>query len=251
MRARRIGLVFEGDTRDGRAVTNSPSSWPEPPSGHGWSPQAGSGAYQPVAGWGQPVYEPAGFWRRFGAMLIDGLVIGIPANVVNRLLPAILGVDPIQFCEQQDGSIELCGGVSLGEVIVVSVVGLATAVAGIAYLVILDGRHTRTLGRRAVGIRVVDADTLLPIGGWRALGRYFARILSALPCLLGYFWMLWDGRKQTWHDKMVRSVVIDDGRTYSAQQRQAWSPSPPVSPPGGPPPPPGAPPQGGWSPPPR
>ncbi|MFM8387932.1 MAG: RDD family protein, partial [Actinomycetota bacterium] len=25
--------------------------------------------------------------------------------------------------------------------------------------------------------------------------------------LLGYLWMLWDSEKQTWHDKMVSSVV--------------------------------------------
>jgi uncharacterized RDD family membrane protein YckC len=26
--------------------------------------------------------------------------------------------------------------------------------------------------------------------------------------LLGYFWMLWDNGKQTWHDKMARSFVV-------------------------------------------
>jgi len=35
-----------------------------------------------------------------------------------------------------------------------------------------------------------------------------AKILSAIPCLLGYFWMLWDPQKQTWHDKIVGSIVV-------------------------------------------
>jgi uncharacterized RDD family membrane protein YckC len=47
-----------------------------------------------------------------------------------------------------------------------------------------------------------------PIGLGRGIGRYFARILSALPLFLGYFWMIWDGEKQTWHDKLVGTVVV-------------------------------------------
>ena len=40
------------------------------------------------------------------------------------------------------------------------------------------------------------------------IGRYFARWLSAIPLLLGYFWMLWDPKKQTWHDKLVSTIVV-------------------------------------------
>ena len=60
-----------------------------------------------------------------------------------------------------------------------------------------------------VGIRVVDATTMQPgIGSGRAIGRYFAHFLSAIPCGLGYFWMLWDQDKQTWHDKIVSTKVV-------------------------------------------
>jgi uncharacterized RDD family membrane protein YckC len=45
-------------------------------------------------------------------------------------------------------------------------------------------------------------------GYGRALLRYIGRIVSTIPCLLGYFWMLWDGEKQTWHDKFAGSVVV-------------------------------------------
>jgi uncharacterized RDD family membrane protein YckC len=86
--------------------------------------------------------------------------------------------------------------------------GLA-AVAGIAYYIVYEGRG-QTIGKKAVGIRVADAMSGAPIGPGRAAGRYFARILSALPCYLGYFWMLWDENKQTWHDKLVNSIVVRD-----------------------------------------
>ena len=38
--------------------------------------------------------------------------------------------------------------------------------------------------------------------------RWIARFLSAIPLGLGYFWMLWDTEKQTWHDKLAGSVVV-------------------------------------------
>ena len=31
---------------------------------------------------------------------------------------------------------------------------------------------------------------------------------SALPCCLGFLWMLWDDEDQTWHDKICDTVVI-------------------------------------------
>ena len=72
----------------------------------------------------------------------------------------------------------------------------------------LEGRTGQSLGSKALGITVVDAATGQPIGGGRAIGRFFARILSGFLCYLGYFWMLWDPQKQTWHDKLANSVVV-------------------------------------------
>jgi uncharacterized RDD family membrane protein YckC len=46
------------------------------------------------------------------------------------------------------------------------------------------------------------------IGFGRAVLRYFARIISIIPCCLGYFWMLWDKERQTWHDKLISDVVV-------------------------------------------
>ena len=34
------------------------------------------------------------------------------------------------------------------------------------------------------------------------------RWVSAIACLLGYFWMLWDKEMQTWHDKFATDVVV-------------------------------------------
>ncbi len=74
----------------------------------------------------------------------------------------------------------------------------------------LVGERGVTPGRRVVSIRVVDAATGAPIGRARGIGRAFAALVSAIPLTLGYLWMIWDERGQTWHDKMVGSMVVVD-----------------------------------------
>ena len=80
---------------------------------------------------------------------------------------------------------------------------------GIAYFGYLEGSASgQTLGKKWIGIRVIDFSTGGPIGFGRAVIRYFGRWVSAIACLLGYFWMLWDKEKQTWHDKFATDVVV-------------------------------------------
>jgi uncharacterized RDD family membrane protein YckC len=119
----------------------------------------------------------AGFWRRFAAALIDGIIVGIVGGILDAVLH------------------------STGYFLAV--------VLGVAYYGVLEGSASgQTIGKRGMGIRVYDLRGRGPIGFGRGVGRYFARILSAIPLFLGYFWMLWDGESQTWHDKLVGTVVV-------------------------------------------
>jgi uncharacterized RDD family membrane protein YckC len=129
----------------------------------------------------------ASFGLRLVAALIDGIVTGAITGVMYGIL-------------RDAGS------------------GLSTLI-GLAYYIYLEGSPSgQTVGKKVMGIRVLDFDTGGPIGYGRAAIRYFARILSALPCLLGFFWMLWDPQKQTWHDKLATSVVVPT----SAYPVTAW-----------------------------
>ena len=65
---------------------------------------------------------------------------------------------------------------------------------------------------------MIDAQTGGSIGFSRAVLRFFAAILSALVFYLGYFWMLWDSEKQTWHDKIAGDVVVP----VSAYPVESW-----------------------------
>jgi uncharacterized RDD family membrane protein YckC len=125
--------------------------------------------------------QPAGFWRRFAGSLIDGIVVG----VVSGILRAIFG--------------------SAGE-------GLGFVIGG-AYFTYFHGKTGQTPGNAVLGIRVVDVRDRpgQPIGYGRALVRWLVSIVSAIVFFLGYLWMLWDGRKQTWHDKAAGSVPVHLG----------------------------------------
>jgi uncharacterized RDD family membrane protein YckC len=127
----------------------------------------------------------AGFWRRFAALFIDGLIIGI--------VPIIIIII---------GSTSKSGGVLvLGYLLYLALY--------VGYFVYYEGGPTgQTIGKRALGIRVIDFNTGGSIGHGRAFLRLIGRIISGWICYLGYFWMLWDKEKQCWHDKMASDVVV-------------------------------------------
>jgi uncharacterized RDD family membrane protein YckC len=126
---------------------------------------------------GGPSGPRAGFWRRFGAAFIDGLIVGVVLIVLSAVAHGV--------------------GYALGLVL------------GIGYIVYFEGGPTgQALGKRAMGIRVVDFDTGGPIGYGRAFIRYIGRIVSGVVIYIGYLWMLWDREKQCWHDKFASDVVV-------------------------------------------
>ncbi len=59
-----------------------------------------------------------------------------------------------------------------------------------------------------MSIRVVGLQTGYTIGYAGAFIRVIGKIVSAIPCLLGFLWMLWDPEKQTWHDKLAGAAVV-------------------------------------------
>src|SRR5258708_1428008 len=72
----------------------------------------------------------------------------------------------------------------------------------------LLGSTGQSWGRRVAGLKVVNAEGA-PIGFWRALGRsLFAIYISAPRFYLGFLWVIWDAKKQAWHDKVFRTLVV-------------------------------------------
>ena len=157
----------------------------------------------------------ASLGRRLGALALDLFVM------VLLLAPAlfVVGAGPTETkpCRVEHGGVvvhsdepdnALCTGPTPGTWALFGVLAVAAVGVSLAMAARLEGRKGQTLGAQAAGIQVVDYDTGEPIGAGRAIGRWFARIVSAAVCLVGFLWALFDPERRTWHDRLTRSVVV-------------------------------------------
>lgn len=125
--------------------------------------------------------------RRVSAWVIDSIVAGV---VLVPLAPLTLALDPTT----ETGFWVFW---SAGLVLV------------LVWLVAFDGGpQGATPGKRLLGIRVADVATGGAIGYRRATVRRLVYLIGGLPLYVGWLWGLIDQRRQTWHDKAARSVVV-------------------------------------------
>ena len=75
----------------------------------------------------------------------------------------------------------------------------------------LQGETGKSYGKRQAGITLLRETDGRYIGGGAGIGRFFLHILDAIPCYLGFLWPLWDAKKQTFADKILSTVVVDEG----------------------------------------
>ena len=137
--------------------------------------------------------EYAGFWIRFAAIFLDGLITSV------LILPFL-------------GLVYALGSSSLEEsVTAVNVVGnLLSIVAWGINNIYLQSRYGWTIGKKICGLVVLTAD-----GEFMSIGRTLAReifkgAISGCVCMLGYIWVAFDADKQGWHDKVAGTYVYYD-----------------------------------------
>jgi uncharacterized RDD family membrane protein YckC len=169
---------------------------PPPPMGGGYP------APQPAAGYGYaPQVRYGGFWIRFVAVFIDGIIVSIPTFILGLIVGVIYGVaSGVSGNTNNQTANTAFTGVQL----LLYLLGFAITVG---YFVYFWGRGS-TLGMRLFHLRVADANTGLPIGYGRAGLRYLGYILSVIVCYIGLIWAAFDSRKQGWHDKIASTVVL-------------------------------------------
>jgi uncharacterized RDD family membrane protein YckC len=190
------------------------SSWDPPPPAGPWGPPPGEAGNQGWAGpppggpaqtpWGAPgggpggaPYTPypsgwnadpatgssgrlAGWWQRVGATILDGIIVWVPARIVEA------------------------GG---GRVLYFFFLILASAIYTSALLV----ARGQTVGMMAVGTKCVTERSGSYLTYGPALGRWaFAEVLTftGIGGLLDVLWPLWDRNNQTLHDKVVHTLVV-------------------------------------------
>jgi uncharacterized RDD family membrane protein YckC len=135
--------------------------------------------------------------RRFLAWLLDSVILSIISGLVSA---PFVGVGAM-FSNDPDMLGKRLAGNSI------------TAVLGFIYYVWQHGKWGRTIGKRAMDLRVVRADDGGPIGygtaAWRLVFTYLITIVTlGIGWIVDSLWILFDGRRQALHDKVAKTVVV-------------------------------------------
>lgn len=148
----------------------------------------------------------AGFWKRFAAVLIDGIILSV---VSLFLLVPLLGMLGLGFLDAAMND----GDPSAG--LIVAIIGaylgtlMMSFLAGWLYYALMESSSKQaTLGKMALGIIVTDMNgNRISFG--RATGRYFGKFLSALILYVGYMMAGFTEKKQALHDIIAGCLVVN------------------------------------------
>lgn len=141
-----------------------------------------------VAGEGQLNY--AGFWIRFVAKFVDGIILGIAEQLLGLLT----------------GWVATSGGSSfqIASVILVFLIGM---IVRVGYNTWFIGKYGATPGKMVCGLKVLTSRGE-KVSYARACGRFFAEILSGLVCGIGYIMAAFDEQKRALHDRVCDTRVV-------------------------------------------
>jgi len=173
-------------------------------------------------------FQYGGFWIRAGAYLVDVFLLFLLWQFV--LSPIFMKVAMNMFAEtampaamsfpqnsgtmspaemdaamaQMQGTMNAMAGRMIFMAWIVNLIGIL--VMG-GYFVILEGGTGYTLGKKALGLRVVTPEGDL-IGYLKAFARYVGKIISGFILCIGFIMAAFDDEKRTLHDRMVNSRVV-------------------------------------------
>jgi uncharacterized RDD family membrane protein YckC len=139
----------------------------------------------------------AGFWVRFAAAFLDGIIVSIALFVIFFVIGLIAGVAALATGSQPSST---GSGIEF--------------LADFIYFILYAGYFIyfwgmgQTPAMRRFGLYVADANTGGPIGFGKAGIRLVGFALSVLVCYIGLIWAAFDPRKQGWHDHIAGTVVI-------------------------------------------
>ena len=154
-----------------------------------------------------PTRTYAGFWLRFVAHLIDGLLTGVvlcallvPLVFLTGLGDALRGLHPGQ---EPDPAIIFAFISSIWIFILIGIVG-----GWLYYAYCESSEWQATPGKKVLNLSVTDIEGKR-ISFGRASGRFFAKMISGLiPFGIGYIMAGFTEKKQALHDMIASCLVL-------------------------------------------
>ncbi|TFE02312.1 RDD family protein [Jeotgalibacillus salarius] len=125
-----------------------------------------------------------GFWRRFVAFMIDGLIIVPPFMIISYLVYGTTDFESIRAIYLPFGLISTC-----------------------FFILFPITRLQATPGKAMLGMKITNRH-YEKISFWQSFGRYFASVLSHIILFIGYFMIGFTPKKRGLHDFLAHTVVI-------------------------------------------
>jgi len=153
----------------------------------------------------------AGFWKRFAAYLIDGIILTVVSWLV--ILPVLgligIGASSMEYSEEMVMDEEAAAGLAALVAGGMMMLFVVIAAAGWLYFALMESSSKQgTLGKMALSIIVTDMNgNRLTFG--RATGRYFGKILSGLIFYIGFIMAAFTEKKQALHDMIAGCLVVN------------------------------------------
>jgi uncharacterized RDD family membrane protein YckC len=181
----------------GQPAFGAPPGYPPGPVGYG--PQA-----YPT-GYALPLRTDYTVWsKRVVAYLID-----YAPTYIGLIIFCVGYVFWIASIARSTGStVDLSGGAA--PMIVGTLIMLASMVWTAYNRWFVAGRTGQSLGKRVTRIRLIGEPSDAPIGPMNAFIRDILHVLDGFA-YVGYLWPLWDDKKQTFSDKIMRTIVVNAG----------------------------------------
>lgn len=146
---------------------------------------------------GLPSSAYASWLLRVASFIIDGFIAGIPAFI------GYVIDGPRTTTDLTTGTVVTSGAGAIYFVLL-----LVSAIIGFWNSCYRQGRTGQSLGKQMVGTQCLAEATMQPIGVGMQFVRQVLHIVDGIPCYLGYLWPIWDSKRQTFSDKIVKTVVI-------------------------------------------
>lgn len=151
----------------------------------------------------------AGFWLRFVAVFLDGLIVGIPMGIIGGIIGGIYGYTyATSHPGGKVGFTDADGNPNVSFIILELGMVIFSLIVKWLYFALQESSSAQaTLGKRAIGLKVTDLEGHR-IGFGQASGRFFGKIISGMTLLIGYMMAGFTERKQALHDILAGTLVV-------------------------------------------
>lgn len=121
-----------------------------------------------------------GFWRRLVAAILDALIVGAVEIVLGIILKG-LGA---------------------------TILNVLSLIVTVGYVVFYQSYTGQTIGKKVMGIKVVDAQGNKPSAVTFFLRDIIGKMVSWIILGIGFLMIVWDSKKQGLHDKIASTYVV-------------------------------------------